>query len=363
MTGKTNHGDSAARLSQADAALWDAMMAQAHARQGLADIPLDRTAQARQIQRLMAILNAANADLPLPSEDLVQRTLSQIQQQENRRRFAMQVDALVTPDPAFRWRELSAVAAVLMIGMAVMWPVLSQARQEARRVACQQHLGVAGQAMARYASDNAGMMPRYGSLPSEARGISGAAGGIGGGGGGGSWAGVGYGYGASPREASLNGQVVRSNPAQLYLLVRKGYISPDDLACPDNVSASHRMTVQMHDWPNAASVSYSYQNQLAPGPLRLEVHPQMVILADKNPLFSASLSDPRLVVYRPDLLPTSATVFHQQSGQNMLSGSGQVRWSRQPMTLNGDNIWTADGVTHYTGIESPSHESDSFLVP
>lgn len=339
MTDDRNHPPGV-RLSRSDAALWDALFEGRNRAQ--AESSSDVTMQAERLRRLMSLLDACPVENP--SADLVQRTLSRIQQQEDRRRFAMQVDALVTPDPAFRWRELSAVAAVLMIGFAVMWPVLSQARQDARRIACQQNLGVAGQGLSRYAADHAGMMPRYAGSSSASSA---------------SWAGVGY----QGHASDLNAPVVQSNPAHLYILVRKGYVSPSDLACPDNACAPQRMTAGMRDWPNAAAVSYSYQNQLTPKALRLDTHPQMVVLADKNPLFSASLSDPRLVVYRPDLLPSSATVFHQQSGQNMLSGNGQVRWSNRPVTLNGDNIWTAVGVEHYTGTESPTHEADSFLVP
>jgi len=107
-------------------------------------------------------------------------------------------------------------------------------------------------------------------------------------------------------------------------------------------------------------VSYSYQNQYTTDAPRLSNLGDMVVLADKNPLF---LVEPmRGLSQRDDLPDTTPSTLHGSRGQNMLSATGAVVWSASPM-MRDDNIWLAAGVNHYNGTEVPSSVLDSFLVP
>ena len=294
-------------------------------------------ARTRGAQKLLELLAKCSADEP--AEDLVSRTLARTTQEEQRREVAMRIQSLSTPAVIFRWRELISVAAVVMIGLSLLWPALARSREQARQLACANNLGAAGQALAGYAVDHAGMMPR---LAANNNGIK-------------NWSTVG---GNCDTAAPAN-----SNPAHLYLLARKGYINPHTLACPDNPEAPKNMTADMYDWPHAAAVSYSYQNQFTPEQVRLDRTPDMAVLADKNPLFTASQNDPCRVVFRMDVAPNSPSAFHARRGQNILLAGGTLLWSSDPVIRNGDNIWLAEGVQTYTGNEAPSTTNDSFLIP
>ncbi len=274
-------------------------------------------------------------------EDLVERTLARIHEARQRQRFAQQVQVLGDGSGSaynrFQWGELLTVAAVILIGASLLWPVLDRVRGDARRVACSGNLAVAGQAIDRYAHDHDRLLPRGHVKPGAV------------------WWNVG---GAS----NADGQV-HSNSAHLYILVRSRYIDAVTLACPDNPWTVNRMDHSMHDWPAAKAVSYSYQNQYTQSPLRLDELPEMAILADKNPLFVNRSDGVAGLAYRSDLDPTSPSDFHRRQGQNILTSSGQVLWRARPIGPNGDNIWLIRGVSSYRGVEAPRDVDDSFLVP
>ncbi len=279
-----------------------------------------------------------------PAEDLIKRTLARIHDVEQRRQLAMQIDRLSGPAVAFRWRELMGVAAVVLISLSLLWPVLAQTRHEARRIVCETRLGVTGRAMAAYATDHQGIIPRLATAPNANWATVGRT----------ATAGTNPGFSIAPSSA-------QSNPASLYLLARKQYVDPDTMSCPDNAFAPKQMSAGMHDWRNAREVSFSYQNQNTLEPIRLDAAGNMPLLADKNPIFMPDPSDPSRVIYQRTVSPTSATPFHRSAGQNILTGSGQVRWSSQPI-VDGDNIWLIRGQGNYSLTETPP-TGDAFLVP
>lgn len=326
-------------LSPADAQALDMLLEASSA----SATPQHNDPRTEQLKQILALLD--QHPVMDPSADLTQKVLGKIKEEEQRRELAMQIQSLAAPTVAFRWREMFAVAAVLLMGLSVLWPTLAASREEARRLACQYNLGLTGMAMARYASDQQGLMPRTASLPSA------------------SWASVGMSHGSAATNRTIANRQQISNPAHLFLLARQGYITPQTMACPDNPDAPQHFAADSTDWPNAPAVSFSYQNQLTPKPLRLDRSPDLAVLADKNPLFVATRHDPRLVVFRTDLQPASPSPSHKLRGQNILFASGATLWNDQPVTRSGDNIWTAQGVRNYIGTESPTHEDDSFLVP
>ena len=295
------------------------------------ETPPEMTAGA-QVAKLLALLAQCPAEEP--PANLTPNTLLRITDYEQRQRLAMQIQALAGPTVAFQWRELLTVAAVLLLGLSVLWPMLAQSRLEAQRVACLGRMGAAGEAINNYAAANAGFMPRQ---PTA------------------SWASAGM--------NTPTNQPATSNSANLYLLVRQRYIDPSTLACPANVHTPVGMTASMTDWPTPQAVPFSYQNQLSQNAPRLENIPTVVILADRNPLFAVSPNDPHVVIFRKDVKFTSASYLHNQRGQNTLMTNGAVLWRKDPVMPNNDNIWLARGVTDYHGTEAPSDEFDSFLVP
>jgi hypothetical protein len=291
--------------------------------------------EAARVQACLKLI--AHCPCEAPSLDLTQKTLERIAEVRRKQWFAEQAQALAAPRGGMGWNNVGAIAAMLLISASLIWPVLGRVRSDSRRIACATNLESAGMAMGSYANDNNDHLPRRGS---SAPGTV--------------WWNVG--------KEQRGGEPIQSNSAHLYALVRGGYIAPEGLNCPENQQAPRFMTRQMNDWSNAAAVSYSYQNQYAPRPTRVDRNAKMAVLADKNPLFAGQAGRVGLK-YRSDLPSSTPSNFHLASGQNILMLNGGVIWSNQPILPNGDNIWLAKGVKDYTGTETPADASDSFLVP
>lgn len=282
--------------------------------------------------------------------DLTQRTMQRITDMRQRHRFAQQIAMLRGDAPTrglgFQWRELATTAAVILIGLSLAIPVLDRGRADARRIACNSNLAAAGLGFGLYAQDNAGVMPRREVRQGDA------------------WFHVG--------EQVRPGQPVRSNPAHLYVLIHTRYVRPNVLNCPDNPNAATVTLAhvgQRQDWHSAAAVSYSYQNQFTPEPIRLDRAASLAVLADKNPLFAIKVHGLDFDSASP---PTTSSRFHARlGGQNVLAAAGHVTFTTSPIVTQpgalSDNIWLLDsGPTQrtYTGNESPhTPDRDAFLVP
>lgn len=341
-------------LSEADAAELDAMLEAGAQHKALLSLADDKphgngdeaTTQvasqgsgqrACRIAQLMGLIGSCPVEDA--SVDLVEQTLARLADARQRQRFTQQVQALGggSGPSVYWWRELATVAAVLMIGFSLLWPVMERVRADARRVACANNLAAVGSAMGRYAADYGNTMPRRKVSPGTA------------------WWRVG--------QVSDADESVQSNSAHLYVLVRRRYIAAPTLGCPGNTHAATHLDHHNHDWPRAQAVSFSYQNQHASKPIRLNELPEMAILADKNPLFGAAVNGRAEMAYHAGMDPDSPTVFHGSRGQNILTSFGRVIWRAKPQGPNGDNIWLIRGVHDYQGVEVPRDAGDSFLVP
>ena len=124
----------------------------------------------------------------------------------------------------------------------------------------------------------------------------------------------------------------------------------------------HRWRWAAIDWSTPQAVSYSYQNQYTPRPIRLSLTPgSFAILADKNPRFVPVAGELR---FDPATAADAPTRLHRGEGQNVLSLDGQVRFTARPR--NGDDrLWTLHHHARpYHGDEHPDAPGvDSFLVP
>jgi hypothetical protein len=339
-----------ATLSPADALVLDAVLASlSEPNRPASALPPQDSARAQRVTDWLNLLDQCPAEPP--PADLLQRTLARVHEARQTRRFAQQVQALTAPPVAFRWHELFAVAAVLLIAATVVWPMLIQSRADARRLACADNLRQAGMAFGYYAADHAGMLPRH-AVQSNTP-----------------WYKV--------AQVSNEHGPVQSNSAHLYLLARRGYIHPNTLACPENEYAPRNMAASLYDWPSARAVSYSYQNQYTPEPIRLE-RANIAILADKNPLFviqqtgvgeGGTFRGTITLTFRRERAADSPSDAHGQlRGQNVLTTRGDVTFKVEPMlatpgSAEPDNIWLAGQVTDYVGTETPASLDDSFLVP
>jgi hypothetical protein len=292
--------------------------------------------RAARVSSLFALLARCPADDP-PAH-LTRRTMDRIADDRRRRWFAEQAQVLAGPRVGMTWREVAAVAAILVVGFSLLFPMVGRMREDARRIACAGNLQAAGMALGHYAADNGDALPRRASYAGQP------------------WWNVG--------KQSGEDEPVQSNSAHTYLLVRQGYADADTLNCPDNPHAVRGLTREMNDWPSAAAVGYSTQNQFGQ-PIKISqvAGKSLALMADKNPLFGGQARPGAPMRFRQSLAPNSPSIFHRARGQNILMLHGGVVWSARPILSNGDNIWLANGVDHYTGTETPTSLFDSFLVP
>lgn len=328
-------------LSPADGDALDAIL-EARAR-GLdrGPLPPGSADRAERIERLLGLLDRYPADEP--AEDLTQRTMDRVRQARQRERFAQQVQMLTGPRSGLGvgWRQIAAAAAVFIIGFSLLLPVMQRTRTESQRLMGASNLAAASVGLGQYAMDNNDALPRRRVAPGAV------------------WWNVG-------QPITGDDQVVNSNSAHLYLLVRQGYVEPETLSHPANALAPlpGQMTRQYHDWLSSEQVSFSYQNQYRPEPFKLSANPQLVILADRNPIFMVSIGR---VVQDPNTPLDSPSRIYDGRGQNMLTGDGSVTFTLRPLVPRGeaagDLIWGARGVERYSGTERPADENDSFLVP
>ncbi len=347
MTAVTTLGDD-------DAAAVDAVLAGGG---GRGPVPAGLGRRAEKVRQIFGLLEQARAVSPAEFADeqvaasaaaggsasgtkhLVARTLEAVAAQRQRERFAQQVAMFAEPRRTLGvgWRQLASSAAVLILGVSLLFPALDGQRQRAQQMACMGNLGIAGQQMNAYAVDHAGMLPR-GPV-------------------GNSWIKAGQ-----PDAIDAAGRY-QSNSAHLYLLIREAYVAPERLACASNSYATTGMPGSgQRDWATPAAISYSYQNQHTPQAIRIQhSRPQLAVLADKNPLFI--VRDGRLV-FDPQAPRDARTTLHGARGQNILTLDGRVLWNQAP-TVGEDNVWQIAGHQGtYDGTEAPADaQRDSFLVP
>ncbi len=345
-------------LSSADASLLDAVIEARAKGNAWTPVLADDRDRLVKLQGVLSLLDRDAAESSSSSSvERVNRTIAAVDGSRQRDRFAQQIEMMRLAPPTrgigVSWRQLAGAAAVFLLGVSVLLPTLERTRAEANRAACMSNLAMAGQAFGSYAADYAGMLPR-------GRSVAGSP-----------WWNVGR-----PDAVDRDGNVY-SNSAHLYRLVRTRYIDADRLACATNASAPHagQMTVHQLDWSTPMAISYSYQNQFTPEPIRVhDAPPTLAVLADKNPLFV--VRDGR-VAFDADAPLTSQSVLHGGRGQNVLKIDGSAGWHVSPVMQHAsagvgsmkfqsdeDNIWSVFGIDRYQGNETPSQPThDAFLVP
>lgn len=315
-------------LSEADRQALDALI---DAGFQIDQLPEDQRDRGQRLAGVFGLLDY----LPDPGEadEVCDRTLAAIAQARDNERAATRSTALSGAGGlAIRWPEAIAVAAMVIVSAVLALPMLSHQRATARQQACQANLGQVGLAFDRYAADHNGALPAVQARPGD----------------------VWWDTGSFNKDGSA-----RSNSAHLFLLVRAGYVDPEQLAC---AGRPHRvkLTLRMKDWPNAQTVPFSYQNLFTTDRPKWHGKAVITVLADKNPLFTTGGQKQGV----PDDAPSPN--HEDLGGQNVLRSDGAVQFIELPVIdreEGKDNIWHAEGHREYTGTESPADPHDAFLVP
>ena len=266
-----------------------------------------------------------------PPEDLVERTMQRV-------RAMRRTESLIHAQPIrpaatiplFSFRELAALAAVVLLAVGIVGPGLHSARSEMRQAQCASNIWQISTAINHYASGNNERLPA--AAAEEGRWLF------------------------------APGQRVASNSSALFVLIRQGYVAPEVFQCPSAGGKPFVVQAGMLDFPAPETLGYSYQYSLGSSlrrddPETAAVANEMVILADETPVFTRGR-------FLPDCVRRMASENHSRKGQNVLYLSGSVRWTTHcQVGVNGDNIWLAEGVYEYSGNERPAGPKDTFLLP
>ncbi|MAY73722.1 MAG: hypothetical protein CMJ31_03180 [Phycisphaerae bacterium] len=238
---------------------------------------------------------------------------------------------------SFRMADLISVASLILIGSAVVMPILGMLQSNQRLELCAANLGATSQAFGLYAN------AYRDELPMAHAGF------------GGSWMRV----GEDPKQ---------SNSANLFTLARSGYASLEALACPGNERAPRRLEdPEMRDWQSLEEVSYSYQ--ILPGSSRpVDMLPSgAVVLTDRSPVILR-------VARKEPIFPEANSPNHDGEGQHVLRLDGSWTWEDEPVLEGGDNLWlprSIELVIHEArsrvglvdGDEMPDSPEDAFVGP
>jgi hypothetical protein len=301
-----------------------------------ARVPSALRQRARRHQAIATLVRAGRPELD--RELLLDRTLAAVQAQIDKQSEGMVFEAPRPRRGSLRLADLVSVAAVLLIGSAVLFPVMTAVREQSRRAICHNNLHATAMAMSAYAGSYQDSLPVVTASLGQGR-----------------WWDV--------------GRPQHSNSANLYTLARTGFTELANLACPGNpVAPTAIIQPDALDWRGLAEISYSYQIMFGPARPGWSSGQRTVVLADRSPVV------PRAV--RGELIaPFANAPNHGGAGQHVLFNDGAARWLRTPVLDNGDNIWLPRGweiriqqmsgrsLDPLSGRELPDAADDAFLGP
>jgi hypothetical protein len=302
--------------------------------------------QSRALRNLLGLLDAV--EVPDPSVNLADAVMARIDE----RTKPLPFKEMSPVSPAERsegssgsvlsLRELIAIAACITLFVGIFVPGYQKAQSIARRNVCMENLRLASVGMSAYAQQNNGYLPWFGYVPNA------------------SWL------------PTRTPNVPRySNTRPMYALLRQGLVPKQDprlFVCPSMPNARPMITQdykQFDDFAEPANVCYSSAFMNLPEGRRVDkMAPQMVIQADRNPLF-----DGRGGSGGHSLSPyddAGNSFAHEDgAGQNAVYVGGSGGWFTKPtIGVDRDNIYRAgNDLTHYTGVEKPIADTDTLLVP
>ena len=256
-------------------------------------------------------------------------------------------EKVVTKRPSF-WRNLyeaAAIAAAVAVFSGLFVPVTRHMRAQAWQTACQANLAQVSQGIAEYASDNQNYLPAVNTKAGNP------------------WWKVGS---TQPEN--------QSNTRHIWLLVKQNYVQPELFICPGGKSKNMPMLERariatLPDFPDRRYISYSFKLICEPSKAKMS-GTKTPLMSDVNPIFQACIKDPYCfsrsqfdpVKLNEKLLRINSS-SHRGRGQNIMFSDGTVKFTSQRVFGPNDDIFTAKGHDTYTGTETPSSDTDVFLVP
>ncbi|MFI4859490.1 MAG: hypothetical protein ACIAXF_02290 [Phycisphaerales bacterium JB063] len=312
-----------ATVCDADAAVLDALLA-AHAAGGATGpMPPDSAERAAAVTGVVGLFDRWQA--PAVPTDLAQRTLQRVEQARRRESVARLPQDRPGPGRLFSvgLRQFGSVAALVLISMSLLVPVLSKARTDAEVASCKANLGRAGSGLYQYANDHLGAMP----LGSDRAPIFSE---------------------LMEFAEDADGQSLPSSAVHMLVLPREGYLREEQLACTAanaSLPSGGRYSAQAIEGSRALRLSS------LEGP----------VMADTNPLYLRRGT----AVIRQAGWDATASMNHRGTGQNVLLSNGSVMWTLHPVVQHhdtDDNIWLR-ATDPPRPQESSARVLDAFLTP
>lgn len=245
--------------------------------------------------------------------------------------------------------EVLAAAASIAIVAGIFFPSMGFARDKYRQVACQNNLRTVGAAFSTFAQDNNDRLSDVRIKPGSP------------------WWKIGY-----------QGPESQSNTRYPFILVKEGYADSKAFVCKgyknaEVLNAQPTDLKQLHDFPSRHNITYSFtlfcdkNSNILQRRRRIiasDINPVFVSVFDKLPcqknVYSRMTQFDRLKLN--EQLMQSLSASHRQRGQNILFCDGSVEYIKDRV-INGDDMFTLEGVNEYTGLERPASENDIFLAP
>jgi hypothetical protein len=295
-------------LSPQDQRLLDALIECNFDREALEALTPD---EQRRVDSLVSLFELLE-DYPVEDADesLVHATLARVDRYEEQRASRMVFsEAAESEDlPArrrFRMPDFISIAAVILIGASVVWPLTTHLHRRSIDTGCANNMRRMALAFDQYNSDFDGAVPIV--------------------------------------QAGMfsNWNLTRHNAVNLNPLLQGGYCDRGHLSCPGR--------------KEYYGESYSYVWQVPDHRQGWGVGRVTLMLGDRNPLIDAARSGQ----WMPAL---TISLNHGGRGQNVLTTDGATLWFVQPVFGRNDNIWLPSGVAFLQGEIVPTDPADVFLA-
>jgi hypothetical protein len=274
------------------------------------------------VQGVLGLLDHATNE-PVPV-GLADRTMQAIERdrQSQQQRAALSTQSINSDRMGtVGIRQIAATAAMILLAVSILLPMLSNAQRDAQIAQCSQNLAGLGGDLQQVAFDNKGQTHRSAQPDADV-----------------------YNPLARLARTRVDGTTLPASEAGYFVILDQQRINSKHLACP---------TGSRQD----PAALYNGQNPAAGGPFRvfLQARP---IFADTNPLYIVTSQG---LVRQDGVSSMTRSANHGGKGQNVLISDGSVQWMIRPVIERdadkNDNIWT-----HQPGDDAEQDE-DIFLTP
>lgn len=246
--------------------------------------------------------------------------------------------------------ELLATAATIVLVAGVFFPGAGALRARSQRIACDYNMGRIGSAFASFYEDHQGSVS-----DSEVRVKAGSP-----------WWKIGD-----------QGAETQSNTRLPFMLLKGDYVDGNVFVCKGDKQAQLCTPEDVKnkiDFPSRHHVSYSFMLFCDKSKKNFVERRSRIVASDLNPVFVpvfqnisveksfyAKMNEFEKILLN-DQLRQMMSRNHRGRGQNVLYCDGSVIYVKTRI-IKGDDMFTVNGISEYTGCEIPSSENDIFLAP